>query len=114
MVLILLYAVSLALIIVFRNDETKIMLTLGLASIIATASFDLNIAPIIIMTILFFAVENICVYYGLWKYNTKRPMPFTPAWLFFAWYLAIIFILKMQDVLQRNKIIFYMPCNRTK
>jgi hypothetical protein len=110
--LILLYAVTLVLVLLFRNDDIKLILVLGFASIIASILFEFNMALVVIATICFIVIENLCVYYGLWKYNTKLPAPFAPIWIYFAWYMSIIFIIKLQDILQRNKIIFYMPCNR--
>ena len=105
--LILLYVVTLFLIIYFRRDEWMILSVLSVALVSAILLYKINILAVFIITLLFAIVENICAYYGIWKYNNaKSLMPYVPLWVYFAWALSIIFIIKMMEILKKNKLTF--------
>lgn len=67
--------------------------TLFTTFVIVAMFYNVNLQLVFIFTLLFGLVENICVYYKLWKYNTKYPMPYVPPWIYIAWALSIMFIL---------------------
>lgn len=91
-----LYLAALLLIIYFRQDENIIFAILTVTVLGALALHKVAIIPVIILTLLFAIVENVCVYYGLWKYSKRyTKMPYVPLWLYLAWAAAIIFILKL-------------------
>ena len=91
-----LYLIALLLIIYFRKEENIIFAILTVTMIGALALHKVAIIPVIILTILFCIVENICVSYGLWNYNKKyTKMPYVPLWLYLAWAASIVFILKL-------------------
>jgi uncharacterized membrane protein YoaT (DUF817 family) len=105
--LLLLYLSALVLIIYFRRDEWMMLAVLATAFLIAVTLYKVNVLAVLIIAVFFFTVENICAYYGLWKYNnTKFPMPYVPVWVYFAWALSVVFIMKMMEIVKRNKLEF--------
>jgi len=95
-----LYLLALLLIIYFRKDENILFAILTVTVIGAIALHKVAVIPVIILTLLFAIVENICVYYGLWKYNKKyTKMPHAPLWIYLAWAAVIVFILKVYNEL---------------
>jgi hypothetical protein len=92
-ILLLVYAIGFILVLYSRSNEWLVLCVLAtVAAIVIIMLPQTNWKRVILLTILFGTVENICVYYGLWKYNVKYPMPFVPLWLYIAWFLSIIFI----------------------
>ena len=97
-IMLLTYLIGLILIIIFRRDEFAILAIVSTVFIIVLSLYEVRWPAVIILTIVFTTVENICVYYGLWNYNnTKYPMPYVPIWLYLAWLLSIIFIIIMYN-----------------
>ena len=97
-IILLTYLIGLVLIIIFRKDEFAILAILSTVLLIVFCLYKTHWTAVIILTIVFTLVENLCVYYGLWQYNnTKYPMPYVPLWLYLAWLLSIIFIIKIHD-----------------
>ena len=94
---LLLYFLAFLIIISYRKDEIIIFSVLLATIIIALSQYNVRMIPVILLTVLFTIVENISVHYGLWKYNTKNPMPYVPVWLYLAWMASIIFIIKLYD-----------------
>lgn len=95
--LLLLYLFAFLLILYFRKNEWYILAILSVVFVIVLLLFSkkLNWKVVILLTLLFCIVENISVYYGLWTYNrTKYPLPYVPLWLYLAWCLSIILIVK--------------------
>lgn len=102
--LLTLYAIAFFFIIFFRKREWILIGILTFTSIAALYWTNVNIKLSILLTILFTVVENICVYYGLWKYNTRYPMPFIPIWIYLAWFASIVFIMHAtQKTSYKNK-----------
>lgn len=101
--LLLLYLFTLFLILYFRKQEAIMIALLAIICIVAGLLFQINIVSLLVLTTLFVIVENICVYYNLWKYTTKYPMPYAAVWIYLCWFLAIIFIIKVDEVFKRNK-----------
>lgn len=94
----LLYLIGFLLVLYCRKNELLVLGVLFMVFVIVAVFYSkrLNWTYVLLLTALFCAVENICVYYGLWTYNrTKYPMPYVPIWLYLAWCLSIIFILKL-------------------
>lgn len=89
----LLYCIAFILILVFRKDETAIVSILVITIATVLSLQKLNYFHVIVLTILFGVVENVCVSYGLWKYNTKNPMPLVPVWIYLAWMASIMYII---------------------
>ena len=96
------YLFAFILLIYFRYSDIAITTILIITSIIILYRYNIYLYWIIILTILFTTIENICVYYGLWKYNSKYLFPFVPIWLYFAWMLSIIFIVKSYNYIYKN------------
>lgn len=89
------YLIGFLLVLYFRKEEWYILAILLVVFVYVLYFFFDKIKwhSVLLLTLLFCSVENICVYYGLWTYNrTKYPMPFVPVWLYLAWCLSIIFI----------------------
>lgn len=95
----LLYMISFILIIYIRKNEWHILTVLVITFIIVMIIYPkINLKMPIIMTLLFGIVENICVHYGIWKYqNVNYPLPYIPTWVYFAWFLSIIFIVRFSS-----------------
>jgi uncharacterized membrane protein YoaT (DUF817 family) len=91
-ILLALYATVFFFVIYFRKYEWFLISILSLTCIIAVYLTNINIPILLLLTLLFAVVENICVYYGMWKYNTQYAMPFVPVWIYLAWAVSIIFI----------------------
>ena len=95
------YLIAFILLIYFRKSDTAITFILIITSIIILYRYKINLYWVIILTLLFTTVENICVYYGMWKYNSKYLFPYVPLWLYLAWMLSIIFIVKSYNYIQK-------------
>jgi hypothetical protein len=93
--LILLYIVILLLILCLRKDEWNMLGLLSLSFIIIINLYKVNIPKVLILAVLFCIVEYICVRYDIWKYNYT--IYYIPYWLFFAWSLAIVFIIQFYN-----------------
>lgn len=91
----LVYCIAFILILTFRKDENVIFSILGITILIALSLQKLNYLHVMLLTCLFGIVENVCVYYGLWKYDTKKQMPYVPLWIYLAWMASIIYIIIM-------------------
>jgi hypothetical protein len=107
--LILLYLTTLLLILYFRQNDWIILAVLFIAFVIAIILFKPNVLVVMILATLFSIIEIICVHYKLWSYNRTKKyiapfVPNVPMWLYFAWALSIIFIIKMLETLKRNKL----------
>lgn len=90
--LLLFYIIILLLIICFRKNEWDLLLFLSLSFIIIVNLYKVDIPKVLILSTLFYIVEYICVRYNVWKYNYT--IYYIPYWLFFAWALAIVFIIQ--------------------
>ena len=99
--LLTLYAIAFFFIIFFRKREWILICILAFTCIIALYFTNVNITLLILLTILFTVVENICVYYGLWKYNTRNPIPFIPIWIYLAWFASIVLIMHLTTIQQK-------------
>ncbi len=91
-ILLLTYATVFCLVVYFRKYEWFLISILSLTCIIAVYLTRINISILFLLTFLFAVVENICVYYGMWKYTTQYAMPYVPIWIYLAWAVSIIFI----------------------
>jgi hypothetical protein len=100
--LLTLYAVAFFFIIFFRKSEWILICILGFTCIFALYLTNVNIKLLVPLTILFSIVENICVYYGMWKYNTKYNIPLVPVWIYLAWFASIIFIMYLTNQLKTS------------
>jgi hypothetical protein len=99
----LLYLISFILLLYFRENEWNILVILLVLLLTVLYLYnDIDLKLILLFTVLFCTVENICVYYQLWKYNCKYPMPYVPLWLYLAWALSIIFILRITKIYQKK------------
>jgi hypothetical protein len=99
----ILYLISFLLLLYFRENEWNILAILIILLFIVLYMYsDINLTLVLLFTALFCTVENICVYYKLWKYNCKYPMPYVPLWLYLAWALSIIFILRVTKILEKK------------
>jgi hypothetical protein len=90
--LVLFYIVILLLILCLRKNECNMLALLSLSFIIIVNLYKVNIPKVLILATLFCIVEYICVRYNIWKYNYT--IYYIPYWLFFAWALAIVFIIR--------------------
>jgi hypothetical protein len=90
--LVLFYIVILLLILCIRENECNMLALLSLSFIIIVNLYKVNIPKVLILATLFCIVEYICVKYNIWKYNYT--IYYIPYWLFFAWALAIVFIIR--------------------
>lgn len=100
--LILIYIVLLLLILCVRKDEWYMLGLLSLFFLIIVNLYTVNVLKVLILASLFCIVEYICIRYNIWKYNyTIYCMPY---WVFFAWALAIVFIIRFYSFsfLQHN------------
>jgi hypothetical protein len=98
--LLLLYILTLILILNFKENEYNILIILLLSLFVLILKYKINILLVITLAFLFCIVEYICVKYNIWFYNyTNNTLPI---WLFFAWILAIIFILELNKIFNRN------------
>ena len=98
---IFLYMIAFIFILYFRKSEWNILFIIcSLLLIVLYLYRDIRVKLVILLTILFGIVENICVYYKLWKYNAKYLVPYVPLWLYGAWALSIIFILKFCEYIK--------------
>lgn len=93
--LIILYVLTLATCIYVRKNEWMMLFVLASAFLVALYICKVEPIKVLFLALLFIVVEYICVSYQLWKYNnTKYTVPF---WVFFAWALSIVFIIKMYE-----------------
>ncbi len=83
---------------------------LSTAFVLALLLFKVNVLVVLVLATFFVIIENICVSYGLWKYNNTKKykafipyVPNIPIWLYFAWALSIVFVIKMVEIFKRNK-----------
>jgi hypothetical protein len=93
---IFLYLIVFIIVILVRKNEWHILFVLFITLLVVIMMFpEIKWKIPIIMTIIFCTIENICVYYGLWKYqNFTYGAPYVPIWLYLAWLLSILFIVK--------------------
>ena len=97
---VLAYIIFAILIVLLKKNEFLLTIILSICFIITINVYDIDFFLAFPLAMIFCIVEYCCTRNNVWTYNYTNF--YIPSWLFFAWALSVVFVIKIYQLYLKN------------